>query len=155
MKHVMLSEHRLRAVRISVAVATVLGILRAGQVAAQPPVMVHQEGLASWYGKREAGRVTASGTVFDPSRPTAAHRTLPLGTCVRVTRIGNGRFVVVPINDRGPYKQGRMIDLSEAAAIALDMKEVGLATVQIDVVGSCEVPPMSARVADADPGRTK
>jgi rare lipoprotein A len=80
----------------------------------------------------------ASGIVFDPSRMTAAHRSLPLGTCVRVTRADNQHVVVVPVLDRGPYVAGRLIDLSEAAAIALDMKDVGLARVQIDVVANCD-----------------
>lgn len=79
----------------------------------------------------------ASGAIFDPSQLTAAHRTLPLGTCVRVTHLGNGRFVVVPIIDRGPYIHGRLIDLSEAAAQILGMKWTGLAQVRIDVVPSC------------------
>ena len=96
-----------------------------------------ETGIASWYGSREAGRKTASGTVFDPSRLSAAHRTLPLGTCVRVTHLGNGRFVIVPVIDRGPYVRGRLIDLSEMAAQALDMKSSGLAQVRVDVVRSC------------------
>lgn len=81
--------------------------------------------------------MTASGIVFDPSRPTAAHRTFPLGTCVRVTALGNGRAVIVPIIDRGPYIRGRLIDLSESAAQLLGMKSVGLAEVRVEVVPSC------------------
>ena len=96
-----------------------------------------QIGTASWYGTREAGRRTASGVIFDPRQLTAAHRTLPLGTCVRVTDLGNGRFVIVPIIDRGPYIHGRLIDLSEAAAQTLGMRWAGLAQVRIDVVSSC------------------
>ena len=96
-----------------------------------------QIGIASWYGAKEAGRRTASGAIFDPRQPTAAHRTLPLGTCVRVTHLGNGHFVVVPIIDRGPYIHGRLIDLSEIAAQRLGMKQAGLAQVRITVVPSC------------------
>jgi rare lipoprotein A len=96
-----------------------------------------QIGIASWYGAREAGHKTASGTIFDPSYPTAAHRTLPLGTCVRVTDLRNSRFVIVPVTDRGPYIPGRLIDLSENAAQTLDMKTSGLARVRVDVVSSC------------------
>lgn len=96
-----------------------------------------QIGIASWYGNREAGHRTASGTIFDPSQATAANRTLPLGTCVRVTHLGNGRAVVVPITDRGPYVRGRLIDLSEMAAQMLGMKQTGLAQVRMDVVASC------------------
>jgi len=96
-----------------------------------------QIGIASWYGAREAGRRTASGAIFDPRQPTAAHRTLPLGTCVRVTLLANGHVVVVPITDRGPYVQGRLIDLSEIAAQRLGMRRAGLAQVRITVVPSC------------------
>jgi rare lipoprotein A len=81
--------------------------------------------------------LTHSGAIFDPRQPTAAHRTLPLGTCVRVTHLGNGHFVVVPIIDRGPYIHGRLIDLSEIAAQRLGMKQAGLAQVRITVVPSC------------------
>ena len=96
-----------------------------------------QIGIASWYGAREAGRRTASGAIFDPRQPTAAHRTLPLGACVRVTHLANGHVVVVPIIDRGPYVQGRLIDLSEIAAQRLGMRRAGLAQVRITVVPSC------------------
>jgi rare lipoprotein A len=96
-----------------------------------------QIGIASWYGRREAGHRTASGAIFDPGLKTAAHRTLPLGSCVRVTHLGNGRFVTVPIIDRGPYIRGRLIDLSEAAALTLGMRRTGLARVRIDVKTTC------------------
>ena len=82
-------------------------------------------GTASWYGTKEAGRRTASGAIFDPRQLTAAHRSLPLGTCVRVTDLANGRFVIVPIIDRGPYIRGRVIDLSEAAARMLGIIRAG------------------------------
>ena len=93
-----------------------------------------QFGVASWYGDREAGRLTASGAVFDPHQLTAAHRTLPLGTEVRVTRLGTNETATVIINDRGPYVRGRVIDLSVAAAEKLHMKPKGLARVKIEVV---------------------
>jgi rare lipoprotein A len=96
-----------------------------------------QVGIASWYGAIEAGHRTASGTIFDPRQATAAHRTLPLGTCVRVTSLGTGRVVTVPITDRGPYARGRLIDLSESAAQTLGMKWAGLALVRVDIVESC------------------
>lgn len=96
-----------------------------------------QTGVASWYGDREAGRKTASGAIFNPAKPSAAHRSLPLGTCVRVTRLENNRAIVVPVIDRGPYVRGRVIDLSEAAADALDMTRAGLARVRIDVIAGC------------------
>lgn len=73
-------------------------------------------GMASWYGGDFAGRRTASGERFDPSELTAAHRSLPFGSKVRVTHLSSGRSVVVRINDRGPFTRGRVIDVSEAAA---------------------------------------
>lgn len=78
-----------------------------------------QTGIASWYGKQEAGRRTASGAVFDPAHMSAAHRTLPFGSCVRLTRLANHRTILVPIIDRGPYVRGRLLDLSQAAAARL------------------------------------
>jgi rare lipoprotein A len=89
-------------------------------------------GLASYYGK---GELTAAGERFDPNGMTAAHRTLPFGTRVRVTRVDNGDSVVVRINDRGPYKPGRVIDLSERAAENLGMTGMGLADVRLEVLG--------------------
>jgi rare lipoprotein A len=86
---------------------------------------------ASWYGPQFQGRATASGERFDMNGLTAAHRTLPLGTQVRVRNLENGRSVVVRINDRGPYVKGRAIDLSYAAARELRMVEDGEAPVEI------------------------
>lgn len=93
-----------------------------------------QLGTASWYGHEHAGKPTASGAAFDPDVLTAAHRTLPLGTRVRVTHVASGRSVVVTINDRGPYVRGRIIDLSRHAAEQLGMATDGLATVRLDVM---------------------
>jgi len=93
-----------------------------------------QVGTASWYGREHAGKPTASGATFDPDRLTAAHRTLPLGTRVRVTRLASGRSVIVTINDRGPYIHGRIIDLSRQAADQLGMADDGLAKVRLDVM---------------------
>ncbi len=92
-----------------------------------------QMGIASWYGPRFHGRKTANGEAFNQDKLTAAHRTLPLGTKVAVTNVTNGKSVEVQINDRGPYVNGRVIDLSRAAAIRLEMKDAGLARVQIEV----------------------
>jgi rare lipoprotein A len=94
------------------------------------PAMV---GLASYYGS-SAGTTTATGEHFDPSQLTAAHRTLPFGTRVRVTRVDTGQSVVVRINDRGPFKPGRVIDLSEGAARNLHMTDVGLTNVRLEVL---------------------
>ncbi len=82
-------------------------------------------GVASWYGRAFAGRKTASGERFDPAELTAAHRTLPFGTKVRVTHAGSGRSVVVRINDRGPFHGSRVIDLSQAAAEAIGIRSAG------------------------------
>lgn len=96
-----------------------------------------QVGTASWYGAWHAGRVTASGTVFNPDSLTAANKSLPLGTCVHVTNLANERSVTVRITDRGPYVRGRLIDLSRAAAHAVGMKRKGVAPVRIQPVSSC------------------
>lgn len=98
-----------------------------------PPFKV-QEGRASWYGPGFAGRRTASGEVFDPSQLTAAHRELPFDTLVRVHNLDNGRSVVVRINDRGPFKASRVIDVSRAAAESLGMIGSGTADVRLEVL---------------------
>jgi rare lipoprotein A len=93
-----------------------------------------QVGQASWYGRPHHGRKTASGEVYDMNALTAAHRTLPLGTRVRVTNTDNGRSVTVRINDRGPFRDGRIIDLSRAAARALGASGDGVFPVRIEVL---------------------
>jgi rare lipoprotein A len=92
-----------------------------------------QVGKASYLGKKFDHRPTASGELYDPERLTAAHRTLPFGTRVRVTNLENGRSVVVRINDRGPYGKGRVIDLSLRAARRLDFVEKGVTRVRLEV----------------------
>lgn len=92
------------------------------------------DGVASWYGARFAGRKTASGERFDPSEYTAAHRTLPFGSRVRVTH--KGRSVVVRINDRGPFHGGRVIDLSQAAAEDLGIRHAGKGQVELALLPS-------------------
>jgi peptidoglycan lytic transglycosylase len=94
-----------------------------------------QEGKASWYGKEQHGHLTANGEHFDMFALTAAHRTLPMGTRVRVTNLKNGKNVVVRINDRGPYSRGRIIDVSFAAARVLDMIDAGVVPARVEVVG--------------------
>jgi rare lipoprotein A len=96
--------------------------------------------VASWYGPGFAGRRTANGETFDPTQLTAAHRTLPFGTLVRVTNLANGLSVVVRINDRGPFRAGRIIDLSRAAAERLGMIGTGTATVRLELVQPGDVP---------------
>ena len=91
-------------------------------------------GEASYYGNELAGRPTASGETFDPQGMTAAHRTLPLGSRVRVTNLRTGQSVVVRINDRGPFAQHRVIDLSEGAARQIGMLGAGTATVRLHLL---------------------
>ena len=93
-----------------------------------------QKGLASWYGAKFHGRPTASGEIYDMNRISAAHKQLPLGTVVQVKNRDNGRKLRVPINDRGPFIKGRIIDLSVGAARRLEMFGQGLANVRIKVV---------------------
>lgn len=88
-------------------------------------------GVASWYGTKLNGQLTASGEVLDRQRLTAAHRTLPFGTVLEVTNRKNGRKVLVRVNDRGPLRKSRIIDLSPAAAAVLGMRKKGLAIVEI------------------------
>jgi rare lipoprotein A (peptidoglycan hydrolase) len=93
-----------------------------------------QVGLASWYGRENEGRRTASGQPFNPNELTAAHTTLPLGTVVKVTNLETGKSVRVRINDRGPYVGRRILDLSAAAGRTLDIRRLGVARVRVDVV---------------------
>jgi len=91
-------------------------------------------GMASWYGQDFHGRLTASGEPYDMAALTAAHQTLPFGSRVRVTNLGNGRSVVVIINDRGPFAKDRLIDLSQAAAKRIGILDDGVAKVRLDVL---------------------
>src|SRR3954470_15570719 len=133
---------RLRRVGVAAGVAVlVTPVLDANGIARDGAAGVHQSvsdwfqvGVASWYGRWHAGKKTASGVPFDPRRYTAAHRSLPLGTKVRVSRLETGKSVIVVINDRGPYVGNRVIDLSAAAAERLGMRDKGLSKVMIEVV---------------------
>ena len=90
--------------------------------------------VASWYGEQFQGRKTSSGEIFDLNKLTAAHKTLPLGSIVKLTVPRTGLSVVVRINDRGPYVDGRDFDLSEAAAIKLGIHEKGVAPVEMAIL---------------------
>jgi rare lipoprotein A len=111
-------------------------------VAAKPAVIETEtksfehlaDGVASFYGDELAGNRTASGERFNPRALTAAHRTLPLGSKVRVTNKANGKSVVVRVNDRGPFTKSRLIDLSFAAAQELNLVRAGHGTVRLDLV---------------------
>ncbi|TDG02198.1 septal ring lytic transglycosylase RlpA family protein [Paraburkholderia guartelaensis] len=105
----------------------------------------HQTGRASWYGRAFHGRRTASGERFNMKALTAAHRTLPLGSYVRVSVPGTSKWVVVKINDRGPYARGRVLDLSYAAAKLLGVQHAGTAKVDIEGLTRQE-----AKAAQAD-----
>lgn len=91
-------------------------------------------GTASYYGRKFNGRRTASGQTFDMNAMTAAHRTLPFGSQVRVTNLANGRSVIVTINDRGPFHGGRLIDVSRAAAVELGLIASGHGSVELELL---------------------
>ncbi|MEA3192644.1 MAG: rare lipoprotein [Betaproteobacteria bacterium] len=93
-----------------------------------------QRGLASWYGKKFHGQKTSSGEIYDMYKMTAAHPTLPIPSYVRVTRVANGKSVVVRINDRGPFHSSRVIDLSYAAAYKLGYIQAGSAEVTLEAI---------------------
>src|SRR4029453_14039292 len=97
------------------------------------PAKLPQTGLGSWYGAQHQGKQTASGTIYDRGGLTAAHPSLPFGSKIKVTNLANGKSVEVEITDRGPFAENRIIDLSQAAAKALDMKESGTATVRLEL----------------------
>lgn len=92
------------------------------------------EGEASWYGQKFHGHLTSNGEIYDMYAMSAAHKTLPLPSFARVTNLANGKEVVVRINDRGPFHRGRLVDLSYAAAVRLDMLSTGLAQVKLEVI---------------------
>jgi len=94
----------------------------------------HEQGVASWYGSKFHGRRTSSGEPYDMHLATAAHKSLPLPTFAEVTNLDNGRKVIVKINDRGPFKNGRLIDMSYGAALRLDMIATGTARVDVRVI---------------------
>jgi len=101
-----------------------------------PGVPEVEIGEASWYGPWHEGRTTASGEVFHMSRLTSAHPTWPLGSIVRVTSLRTGRTVVVRLNDRGPFVDSRVIDLSRAAARKLDLVERGIEPVLLELLSA-------------------
>ena len=98
-------------------------------------VNYREEGMASWYGDDFHGRLTANGEVFDMGSLTAAHPTLPMPCYARVTNLGNGKSLIVRVNDRGPYHGNRLIDVSNKAAELLEFKGNGVARVRVEYVG--------------------
>ena len=110
------------------------GLLAGVCAQAQSPRHLFERGLASWYGEPFDGREAASGEIYSQDLMTAAHRTLPFGTRVKVRRLDSIKSVIVRINDRGPYVDSRIIDLSRAAAVRLGMMRQGVAPVVLEVV---------------------
>lgn len=119
-----------------------------------------ESGRASWYGPGFDGKPTANGEIFDSGAMTAAHRTLQLPSIVRVTNVGNGRSAIIRVNDRGPYHGDRVLDVSEAAAVELGFRDIGIAYVRIEVLeeASREVARLAqggATIAEVDQVRVK
>ena len=106
-------------------------------------------GIASWYGEKFHGRLTAMGEVYDMYAMTAAHKSLPLPTMVRVTNLDNGQSIVVRVNDRGPFHDDRLIDLSYGAAKALGFHNQGTASVVVEAIDEANYPELTKRVAPA------
>jgi rare lipoprotein A (peptidoglycan hydrolase) len=103
------------------------------------PSTIIETGLASWYGPKHHGKRTASREIFDQNKFTAAHRTLPWGSIVKVTNLDNGKSVEVRINDRGPFTKDRVIDLSRAAARALGIIKSGISPVRMELLSPGEM----------------
>jgi rare lipoprotein A len=101
----------------------------------QLDIGIKDRGVASWYGEQFHGRQAANGEMFDMEALTAAHRTMPLGSVVRVVNVTNGKHLYVRITDRGPYEKGRILDLSHGAAVQLGVEHEGVAYVQVEIVG--------------------
>ena len=112
-----------------------------------PPANV-QTGLASWYGPEFHGKLTSNKEIFDMNDLTAAHRTIPFGTYVMVTNLDNGKSVAVRINDRGPFVEDRIIDLSYAAAKVLDMIGTGTSRVRIEILENLSFQKSSRKFSD-------
>ena len=123
---------------LSISIPTTAPVENQSSAPAPTQAPDQMTGVASWYGLHWQGRKTASGKRFNVHKLTAAHRSLPLNTRVRVTNTENGKSVVVVINDRGPYVNGRVIDLSTAAARQLGMVKEGVVPVRIDIVSEPE-----------------
>lgn len=126
---------------------------RAPVPAAPAPLGWTESGIASWYGVPYDGRRTASGEVFDMRAMTAAHRTLPFNTWVEVTNLKNGKQVDVRVTDRGPFIQGRIIDLSMGAAERIGMVRDGIVRVRLKVIPkpALEQHPVSAAASSPGP----
>lgn len=124
---------------VLIAAALALGAVACSRLPRSPGPGI-ETGIASWYGQEFQGRPTSSREIYDMNDMTAAHRTLPLGTYVMVTNLGNDRSAVVRINDRGPFVRGRIIDLSYAAARVLGIVGAGTARVRLETLHGFKAP---------------
>ncbi len=113
-----------------------------------------EKGIASWYGTKFHGKRTSSGETYDMYAMTAAHKSLPLPTYVKVTNLNNGKYVVVKVNDRGPFHENRIIDLSYTAAIKLDIVNKGTGLVEVEVVESGQALTVDSNVGAPVKGTT-
>lgn len=111
-----------------------------------------ERGYASWYGKKFHGHQTSNGEIYDMYGMTAAHKTLPIPSYVRVTNLDNNRQVVVRVNDRGPFHSGRIIDLSYAAAYRLGFADKGTAPVEVEIIVPGDTPPPPLKKEQVDSG---
>jgi rare lipoprotein A len=128
--------------RLTALLAVLLIVSFALTAADEPlqPGSVIEKGIASWYTTDKSESLTANGEIFDANAMSAAHKSLKFGTIVRVTNLANGKSVDVRINDRGPYVDGRIIDLTPAAAKQIDMLTSGIASVDLTLIFEPEVP---------------
>jgi rare lipoprotein A len=118
-----------------------------------PPLQADTIAHSSYYGRELAGRKTASGERFNPGAMTAAHRSLPFGTRLRLTNLRNGRTIIVRINDRGPFVRGRSLDVSQGAASALGFVGQGTARLRMEAMGHGVLPTPSESRSDSPPPR--
>ena len=111
-----------------------------------------EKGIASWYGTKFHGRRTSSGETYDMHGMTAAHKNLPLPTYVKVTNLDNGKHIIVKVNDRGPFHENRIIDLSYTAAIKLDIVKTGTGLVEVSTIEPGQVLPVSTKPVSPNKG---
>lgn len=140
----MMSNKKTWHIRCAVLICVMLVAACAPYHARRKPIHYEASGIASWYGPGFAGHKTANGERYKPSAMTAAHRSLPFGTSVKVTNLDNDKSVVVRINDRGPYVGDRLIDLSKAAAGKIGLIATGTAKVKV-VALHVEIPKNAAK----------
>src|SRR3954451_5073416 len=135
-----------RTIFTFVIAVSLSGCAKKVKVAKAPKFGSTQTGIASWYGYPYHGRRAANGEVYDMEAFTAAHRTLPFETWVRVKNLDNSRTVEVRIQDRGPFVNGRIIDLSRAAAREIDLLGPGIAKVKLTIIKPPKNPPQRTKV---------